>query len=262
MIANISKSLKDRTQAGKWISIFFFIGIVVSCLVLFMLPHNLVYKGQVSSVDGAWSVLTQLYLVIGFTFLIGVGAIIVSLFTKKETIVYLEKRKDGKSSTDAAGTDQSENTDIIKAFKSSTDQVKNQKDFIQQGLNFLCKQLDAGQGAIYVTRKEDDKRFLELHSGYALNMGESNKVKFEFGEGLVGQAALTGNSLYIDDIPEGYITVLSGLGNASPKFLMLIAVKKEGETKGIVELATFSPITGNTRKQIDEIATLLADKIS
>ncbi|MBA4146198.1 MAG: hypothetical protein DI538_09260 [Azospira oryzae] len=261
MTQRITQLFKDQARLGKVISVFFFAGIVVSAFVLFMLPHNLVYKGQVASVDGAWPVFIQLFAVIFITFLIGLGAVLFALLTKKETIVYLEKRKTENATTEGTSGGQAEDSDLVKAFRAAIDQVKGEKETLQSGLNSISKQLDAGQGAIYVAAQKDDKRVLELRSGYALNMAESNKVQFEFGEGLVGQAALSGKSLYIDDIPEGYITVLSGLGSASPRFLLLSVIRKGNEIKGVMELATFSPLKENIRKQIDEMATLLADKI-
>ncbi len=261
MTERITQSFKDHTRLGMIISVFFFAGIVISAFVLFMLPHNLVYKGQVASVDGAWPVFIQLFAVIFVTFLIGLVAITFALLSKKETIVYLEKRRNESSSAEGTDGNQTEDSDLVKVFRAAIEQTKGEKETLQAGLNSMSKQLDAGQGAIYVATQKDDKRVLELRSGYALNMAESSKVQFEFGEGLVGQSALSGKSLYIDDIPEGYITVLSGLGSASPKFLSLAVIKKGNEIKGVVELATFSSLKDSVRKQIDEMATLLADKI-
>jgi len=261
MTERITHFFKDQARLGRFISIFFFAGIVISAFVLFMLPHNLVYKGQVANIDGAWPVFVQLFVVMTVTFAIGIGAITYVLISKKETIVYLEKKRNENSSADGANGSQSGDTDLTKAFRAAIDSATSEKEILQSGLNSLSKQLDAGQGAIYIARQKDDKRVLELSSGYALNMAESSKIQFEFGEGLVGQSALSGQSLYIDDVPDGYITVLSGLGSASPKFLCLTVIKKGNEVKGVIELATFSSLNDGVRKQMDEMATLLADKI-
>lgn len=262
MTERITQSFKDQAKLGRFISIFFFAGIIISAFMLFMLPHNLVYKGQVANIDGAWPVFMQLFVIISVTFAIGIAAITFVLISKKETIVYLEKRRNEGTSADGTTGNQSENADLVKAFKAATDHSKSEKEILQAGLNAISKQLDAGQGAIYIARQHDDRRILELHSGYALNMAESSKIQFEFGEGLVGQSALSGQSLYVDDVPEGYITVLSGLGSASPKFLCLAVIKKGNDIKGVIELATFTSLKEGVRKQMDEIASLLAEKIS
>ena len=62
--------------------------------------------------------------------------------------------------------------------------------------------------------------------GYALSIGESTVIKYEIGEGLIGQSAASGNTLYVDDVPDGYIKIVSGLGSASPQHLLIVPVKK------------------------------------
>jgi hypothetical protein len=110
--------------------------------------------------------------------------------------------------------------------------------------------------------ESEGKRILEVKYGFALTLAESQSIKFEFGEGLIGQAALSGQNLYLDEIPEGYIKIVSGLGTSSPRYLLIVPLKKENEVKGVIEIATFAPLKENTRKQVDEMAQILAGKIS
>jgi hypothetical protein len=254
-----SISIKDPARLGLLLSIFFFAGIVTSSFILFMLPHDLVFKGHIGNIDGAWRVLIPLFVIVSATFFFGISAITVALMNKKQTIVYLDKKKNGKLSNDK-NDGSSEDANLISAFRSQLSSEGTAA--LEDGLNILCRQVDAGQGALYIVRQDGEKRLLELQSGFALNKSESSKIHFEFGEGLVGQAALTGNSLYLDEVPDGYITVLSGLGSASAKYLFLQVLKQGGETKGVLELATFAPLKENMRKQIEEISKILAEKIS
>lgn len=53
------------------------------------------------------------------------------------------------------------------------------------------------------------------------------------------QAAANGKTLYVDDIPEGYIYVISGLGSASPKYLLIVPFKKQEQVIGMLEIASF-----------------------
>ena len=129
-------------------------------------------------------------------------------------------------------------------------------------LQAICKQLEAGQGALYRVIEEDGKRTVELKMGYALSIGESTVIKYEFGEGLIGQSAANGNTLYVDDVPEGYIKIVSGLGSASPKYLLIVPVKNNDQVLGIIELASFTEVSEDQRKFVEEAAQLIADKIS
>ncbi len=90
-----------------------------------------------------------------------------------------------------------------------------------------------------------------------MNLGESASIEYEFGEGLIGQAAVEGRTLYVDDIPEGYIKIISGLGSASPKHLLIVPVKNQKETLGVIEIASFTDLTEDKRKFVEEAAQLL-----
>jgi hypothetical protein len=58
----------------------------------------------------------------------------------------------------------------------------------------------------------------------------------------------------ITDIPDGYITVLSGLGSSSPSNLLIMPVINENETIGIAELAFFREPLEKEMKFFGELA--------
>jgi signal transduction histidine kinase/ActR/RegA family two-component response regulator len=61
---------------------------------------------------------------------------------------------------------------------------------------------------------------------------------FTVGEGLAGQAALEGNRILIAGAPAGYLTVGSGLGEASPVSIVVLPITFEGRVLGVIELAS------------------------
>ena len=141
-------------------------------------------------------------------------------------------------------------------------QAKSEKEILQSGVQAICKQLDAGQGALYLTKEEAGKRKDELKIGYALTIGESTIISYEFGEGLIGQSAAGARTLYVDDVPEGYIKIISGLGSASPRYLLIVPLKSNEHVNGVLEIASFHAITEDQRKFVEESAQLVAEKIS
>jgi len=147
-------------------------------------------------------------------------------------------------------------------IKSALRSAKNQEDILQLGLQSICKQLDAGQGAVYQVRQENDTRFVELTAGYALTMNENTTVRYNFGEGLIGQAATNAQLLYLDEVPDGYIKIISGLGSSSPRYLIIAPVKKEETVLGILEIASFSPYNADQRKFVEQGAQLIAETLS
>lgn len=258
MMGNFLKALKDPAKLSQLVALLFFVGILLSAYALYRLPVALSLSGQ--DVSLAWSHFTTAFLVVGATFVLGFTAYTLSLRVKKEVIVYLEKKRATEASKQSEEDSTGESRDVS-SFRTLIEQAKKQ-EMMQVGLNELCKQIEAGQGAIYVASQHENKRIVELKSGFALSLGESQTVRFEFGEGLVGQAAASGKSLYLDEVPEGYIKVVSGLGSASPRYLFIMAMKANNEVKGVLELATFTALNEHTRKQLEEMGNVLAEKIS
>jgi GAF domain-containing protein len=175
--------------------------------------------------------------------------------------VYRDKTLD-KSLSDQQSSQAGKSSISLDLLKSSLNAVKGEKDILVTGLQAICKQLDAGQGAIYAALEEDGKRKIELKGGYALSIGESTIIRYEFGEGLIGQSAANGKTLYVDDVPEGYIRIVSGLGSASPKYLLIVPIKNQERVLAIMEIASFTTVTEDQRKFAEESANLISEKIS
>ncbi|GAA2151731.1 HAMP domain-containing protein [Nocardioides koreensis] len=66
---------------------------------------------------------------------------------------------------------------------------------------------------------------------------------FEFGVGLVGQAARDRERILVTDVPADYLRISSGLGEASPLTIVILPVVFEEQVLGVMELASFQPFT-------------------
>lgn len=181
-----------------------------------------------STVMYANAVVEPWYTVVGVTFFAGIVAIYFTARSKDEIVVYLEKKDEEKVVVNKQGN-----------HGSQLDGVEITQSDPQQVLNEICDKLNAGQGAIY--QLKDDE--LSLTYGYAVG---NQTASYKLGEGLVGRVAAQNERLYLSELPENYITVFSGLGNASPRKLALIPIKN-----GVIELATFSDINESTLKHIE-----------
>ncbi len=105
----------------------------------------------------------------------------------------------------------------------------------QNIVTYLAGYLQAQVGAIYLT---DEENLLRLVGSYAYLKRKGNLNAFKLGEGLIGQAALEKHSIVFSDIPENYIRISSGLGNAVPQNILVAPFLYENEVKGIIELGT------------------------
>ena len=245
----------DRYKLTLMLSSIFIAGVGYSLYSIYSLPGGL----QLSS--GFEPQFTRVYIIIGGTFLLGALTLLYALRYKKEVVVYRDRALEasvGQQDSDQSGKSSISLDNIIQSLS----QASSEKDAQQFALQAICKQLEAGQGALYRMIEEDGKRRVELKLGYALSIGESTIIKYEVGEGLIGQSAASGNTLYVDDVPDGYIKIVSGLGSASPRHLLIVPVKKNNQVLGIIELASFTEVSEDQRKFVEEAAQLLADKIA
>jgi hypothetical protein len=246
---------KDHFRMGQLLAILFLIGITLSLYEIYSIPSSL------SITAGYSSTFVPVYVVITLTFLLGMGTIFFSLYGKKELIVFRDKNLENQlADHENAGTGLSNIS--LEGVKERLRSTTQSKDILQNGIQAICKQLDAGQGAAYAVLETDGVRKVELRGGYALSIAESTVISYEFGEGLVGQAAASGKTIYVDDVPEGYIKIISGLGSASPRYLLIVPVKTQEQLRGVLEIATFTPIIEDQRKFVEEAAQLVADKLS
>ncbi len=262
MIEQIQQFIKDPAKVTRLAIICFFLAVLLVTYFLFTLKSDLVYQGGMIDSGRATGVFAKLFIVIGLTFAFCYAAIHYLQLSKKETIVYLDKKiEDSSSQGSRTGANQGQGTFNKNSLREVINKAKTTEEKWQLGLNQLCDQLNAGQGALYTISTKGDKKHLDLKSGFALVLAEDEKApSFEFGEGLIGQVAASGKSLYLDELPEGYATrIESGLGAALPKFLFIFPLKKENEITGVVEIALFAALSEAERNQADEAGSILAE---
>jgi HAMP domain-containing protein/CheY-like chemotaxis protein len=106
-------------------------------------------------------------------------------------------------------------------------------------LSDLAPLVAAHHGVFYIVDSSGDQPTIKLLSSYAYQDRKQVKAEFQIGEGLVGQCAASRRMLRINAVPENYIQISSGLGEATPRSIAVLPVLFEGETRAVLELATF-----------------------
>lgn len=136
-------------------------------------------------------------------------------------------------------TRENQRRDWIKTGQTKlNDRMRGEPDMAALGrslITFLARYLNAQIGTFYVP---DGNHRLHLIASYACKKHESLSNALEFGEGLVGQAALEKQRIILANVPDDYITVNSGLGEYRPRNIAVIPVLFEGEVKGVIELGS------------------------
>ncbi|TRX57758.1 GAF domain-containing protein [Fulvivirga sp. M361] len=233
----------DNRKLGLSLVLIYIVCAIFAAYVSFSLSDELVTSGvlNLSDLSAGEDFFLKMYLATSLTLLIGLGSLVYLLNNRTEDVIYVEKKKEKSTqSNDEDNDDDYHDLDIGQIREIAEKGKSDQSQLIQDILNAVCKELEAGLGAFYVARKENGNRQLDMTATYALALGESQKPSFEFGEGLVGQVASEEKVINIDDIPEGYIKIVSGLGQSTPRYLLIIPVKLEKTLYGVAEIASFT----------------------
>jgi len=259
MIEQVQLFFKDPAKVAKAATVGFFVFVAISFWFLATLKNDLVYEGGMIDSNRAGGVIVKLAIMIGIAFGFCYAMIFFTQRAKKETIVYLDKKMASADSQEGSSEGQSATSLNVNAIRQKISAASpNEK--LQSGLNELCNQLNAGQGALYTVSKKGEDKVLDLTSAYALVLSDGEQPSFHWGEGLIGQVAASGKVQYLDELPEGYAArIESGLGGALPKFLFIFPIKKENETVGVIEVATFINLPETLRKQATEAGNILSE---
>jgi len=85
---------------------------------------------------------------------------------------------------------------------------------------------------------------------------------FQLGEGLVGTCAIEKQKIYLTEVPENYLQITSGLGDAKPRCLLLIPLSLENEVLGVLEIASLKILQEHEIVFVETIAESIASAIS
>ncbi len=135
---------------------------------------------------------------------------------------------------------------------------KTLEDFAKKLLANVAQEIELLQGIFYIADAKN-KNFSYL-AGYAIT-SEEPIPGFTLGENLTGQAAQTQELMVIDEIPEDYFDIESGLGKSKPKGLLLMPVTDKKKTIALLELAIFIEVQEKHKNIVAGITKSVAEKL-
>lgn len=142
-------------------------------------------------------------------------------------------------------------TELFSALQSA----ETVSEFCREAVNRLTKLLNGGHGAFYISEQDNS---LTLKGSYGFQHRKYLSSSFDLGQGVAGQAALEKQILLIENVPEDYVMISSGLGAAKPSVIIAIPVIHKDSLLGVIEIASFSKFEESVHKMLDSLMPILA----
>jgi signal transduction histidine kinase/HAMP domain-containing protein len=133
----------------------------------------------------------------------------------------------------------------------------------EQEMETLCRSiitcianyLNIQIGAFYVS---EDENILRLKGSYAFKTRKNLSNEFKWGEGFVGQAAMEKQSFRLTNVPDDYLAITSGLGEARPRNILVTPLLYDEQVMGVLELGSLEELSAKEMGFLEEISGAVA----
>jgi CheY-like chemotaxis protein/HAMP domain-containing protein len=121
--------------------------------------------------------------------------------------------------------------------------------------SLIARQLDALTSAMFVFDGQEKIGFI---GGFAVNTDQAKNRTFRPGEGLIGQVVMDRKAITIEDVPDNYLDIYSGLGKQKPRFLMIFPCIYNNVVEGVIELGSLKPLDEVSSEYIKLVSESIA----
>ncbi|MFB4392171.1 MULTISPECIES: response regulator [unclassified Pseudomonas] len=119
-------------------------------------------------------------------------------------------------------------------------------------LRFFASYLGSVVGAFYV--RDEQGQLLRVAS-YGLDAEQQAREQLLGShDGLLAQSVREGRLLRLDELPEDYYRLSSGLGRGLPRSAMMVPVSDDGQINGVLELGFLRPLQDRDSELLERIA--------
>ncbi len=145
--------------------------------------------------------------------------------------------------------------DIIRQYSTNPEVLAD--EFIKG----LVKYVGLNQGGIFLHEVDEKKETLRLAACYAYERKRYITKELDIDESLVGQCFLEREPIYLTHLPNNYVKITSGLGDATPKCLFIVPIIANETIVGVIELASFNELKEYQKQFIRHAAENIASAI-
>jgi signal transduction histidine kinase/CheY-like chemotaxis protein len=128
-------------------------------------------------------------------------------------------------------------------------------------ITFMTQYLKAQVGVFYLAvEKISSKNNLSLRliASYGYTHRKNFSNEYQLGEGLVGQAALEKQTIIMEEVPDDYMQIQSGLGHAKPNNIIVLPFLYENKVRGVIEIGSFSEFSEVQLEWLSQTMSMIA----
>lgn len=122
-------------------------------------------------------------------------------------------------------------------------------------LNTLCAYIQAQVGLAYASFADNRLAFF---SAYAVDDIHNIPKQVSFGEGQLGLAATQKQTIILNDVPNDYLKIKTGMGDAAPKQIIIVPLIHNEVVEGVMELASLKAFSENSVELLKQVSNAIA----
>ncbi len=139
----------------------------------------------------------------------------------------------------------------------------NIEDLSYNIIRYLVDYMKINQAGFYLLNSiSKDEKYFELTACVAYDRKKFADKRINWEEGLIGRCALEKETIYMTDVPNDYLNITSGLGEANPRSVLIVPLKTNDEIYGVIEMASFKEFAEFEVEFVEKIAESIALTIS
>jgi ligand-binding sensor domain-containing protein len=140
---------------------------------------------------------------------------------------------------------------------------RNLEELATAIISELVRYINASAGGIFVMDDTDPQHIVLRATGeFCLSAEKEKNYIFEVGEGNIGTCYVEKQTLKMDNIPDGYIVLRSGLGSVSLHHAIYLPIIQDNSCVGVIEIASAEKLPDTKVKFAEKIAESLAAVIT
>jgi PAS domain S-box-containing protein len=139
----------------------------------------------------------------------------------------------------------------------------NLEDLSYNIIRYLVDYMKINQAGFYLLNTINDRdKYFELTACVAYDRKKFADKRINWEEGLIGRCALEKETIHLTDVPNNYLNITSGLGDANPRSILIVPLKTNDEIYGVIEMASFKEFAEFEVEFVEKIAESIALTIS